>query len=283
MKRTILLLILIFPMISYGAFEGFNIDIIGDGRANVQAALYGDMTSSFINPASFTNIDKHSISVGYSKLFMMYNHFYVSYGAKTSVGNIGLSYIERDITGDFTDSLNYVFSNGVLESEKGIFFTHNFNIAEHIHAGYNFKLYNISMKRFGSANAISLDFGFIGNLFSTFSIGAAVHNINRPIFGKVIAYYIPANLILGLSYEPYNGLLTSLQFEKEEGYDTRVAAAIDYEVLSHYLTIRTGISTNPMLYSAGFSLKYGKFALNYAYKSQREISDSHEVGISINF
>ncbi len=274
---------MLIPLTSYGAFEGFYIGVRGDGMANVTVALNGDITSSLMNPASFAPKGNNSINLGYNKLYMMYNHLYMSYGKHVSFGNIGLLYIERDITGDYTDSLNTLLSSGVLESEKGIVFTHNFPLNDYIRAGYNLKLYNLSMQKYGNASAISLDAGIVGNLFSTFRIGAAIHNVNRPIFGKVIAYYVPTNLIVAFSYEPYNGLITSLQFEKEEGYDTRTELGIEYKVIDPYLTVRFGVANNPMKYSAGVSVNVGKFNIEYAYSSQREINDSHEVGISVNF
>jgi len=283
MKRIIYLILLIIPLTTYGAFEGFYIGVRGDGMSKATVAINGDITSSLINPASFRMNCNRSINLGYNKLFMMYNHLFMSYGQKTSFGNIGLLYIERDITGDFTDSLNNVLSSGVLESEKGIVFTHNFPLNNYIQAGYNFKLYNLSMQKYGNATAISLDAGIVGNLFSTFKIGAAVHNVNRPIFGKVIAYYVPSNLIVGVSYEPYKGLLTTLQFEKEEGYDTRTEVGIEYKIIDPLLTVRCGVANNPMDFSAGLTINMGNFNIEYAYSSQREINDSHEVGISVNF
>ena len=283
MKRIIFLILLIIPLSAYGAFEGFYIGVRGDGMAKSTVAINGDISSSLVNPASFNALYNRSVNLGYSKLFMMYNHLYFAYGQKVSFGNIGLLYIERDITGDFTDSLDNTLSSGVLESEKGLIFTHNFPLNSNVRAGYNLKLYNLSMQKYGSATAISLDAGIMGNLFSTFRIGASIHNINRPIFGKTIAYYVPADLIVGVSYEPYKGLLTSLQFEKEEGYDTRAELGIEYTVIAPYLTLRCGIANNPMYFSAGLTVNVGRFNIEYAYSNQREINDSHEVGLSINF
>ena len=248
-------------------------------------AIVNDAWAAFYNPAGLSRLNGQIVSTAYSRLFNV--HFLKNFfGAAATplpahFGNIavgfeyfGVDFQGKNISGEYTLALS-----------------HGFYLLKDIHSslavGYSLKILHWTLGaspqfgELGSASTLGIDLGFQASVYQRTYVGFAITNINTPQIGKYTKYDLPQRIIVGLAYQPYEGVTTSLDFHRIVGSQhTQVWGGTEFQIIPH-LTLRFGATTHPNRFTAGAGIRYRFFQLDYAFITHNELGDSHLINVTV--
>jgi len=255
------------------------------GMGGAYSAFADDASGAYWNPAGLSLLEYRELSAMHVSL---YEDTRYDFGALAwpvlDVGTIGLGGIilgtsdiqYRDVHGP-TEKHDY--STGQYWASFGT------RIFRSLHGGVNFKLLNESLGDF-SATTASIDFGMLMRLHRFLSIGVNAQDIIAG--GLKLASYeedIPYNIKGGIGIQ-YTNKLNTFGFraagdvDKTEGQPAIAHFGGEVSIQSRYFA-RAGYDREEMTFGGG--VKYGKFALDYAYKANDVLGASHRIGLSLFF
>jgi len=266
-----------------------------DYTGSKATAMSGAVTSGpsglhniFHNPAQLSTIEgKHYIN-GFTNIFnqdflpyynigLLYNSFAISYEElSTKIGDTDLS------------------SESVLSFSNG--FTFYSDRQSLIQSGFRFNFYQFDLGEssgvsgdgsgieLGSTSGYGIDLGFQGVLNERFFIAYYMQNIFSSNIGYGLSNDLPKTLTIGLSYMPYEDLITSFDINQLAGNaQQEIRFGIEY-LISDTFILRSGIQNNPNRFSAGFEYKFlEKYNFSYGILTHHIMPSTHQVTFSFIF
>lgn len=134
---------------------------------------------------------------------------------------------------------------------------------------------------YGSAGAVGIDIGLATELLPDFWFGARATNINQPTYGSSDEE-LPRDLALGLSYRLSTSTLFTSEIVKDVRFPLSFRAGIEFEVIEN-LFARSGVSTNPQTYSAGFGYQTNRIQVNIAVQQHIPLGLSPGIDLGMQF
>ena len=267
-------------------------DYVGSRATAMSGAITSgsDIESGiFHNPAHLSNMKGRHIISGYSDLynldFLTYSHFGLSYNNYS----INFEKMSTDINGT---SLS---SESALGIAKGLSLYKDRQ--SFISFGSRLNIYSYDFGKsagtegdgsnginVGSGIASGIDFGFHAHLNQKYYFGYYLKNIFSYIEDSNLGSSLPKTFSIGLSYSPYQDLLTSLDMNQLSGHNNaEVRFGIEYQLLDSF-TIRTGLQSNPNRFSGGFEFSgTDKIDIAYSFLTHHILSTTHQFSITVNF
>jgi hypothetical protein len=254
-------------------------------------AANGDVWASYYNPANLSGVDRIEVGTSYLRLFNLsfFKNFFgaAAYPLPQKYGTISLSaqYFGTEYTVDNT-SYN-------LSGEYTFAMSHGFYLLKDIHSslalGYSLKAYHWNLgesKEFGdlgSATIFGIDVGLQASIYSRTYLGVYFLNINSPQVGAFTKHDLPQRIVIGIAYQPYDGVTTSLDFNRLIGVgDMQLLGGAEFNVFQN-LFLRFGGTTNPNRFSAGLGIQYAQFKIDYALLTHNELGETHQFGLIVGF
>jgi len=274
MKNKLLLLIVI-SLISFNLIASFD-DYEPSPRARgMGGAFYStsdDANAVFYNPAGL-EFSSNNMLVSFTQLFgcdfAELNTVAFSMKLPNNFGTIGVGLLSMDV--------DYLGVN--LTSEKIYSISHSFNLMKDIHSqlnfGYTANLYHLDISTNGNQTEFGLNVGALATLHTRTKIGFTFYNINNPKMGKDHSQDLPQRMAMGISYDPYQDVTTSVELKKSLDGNTEIHAGTEIKVIN-MLTIRLGTRTNPNSFSAGARFDLYNLIIDYA-------ANTHTMGITHHF
>ena len=287
MKKYILI-----TLLSFSLAQVFSLyDYTGSRATSMSGAVTSGpagIWSIFHNPAQLSDLDNINLSSGYSNIF---NLAFLPYY------NFGISYDSYAIN---IEKLSTTIGNDDLSSETALGFSKGFLIYKDrqskIQSGLRFNFYqykfgqsagpegdgSIGSSNLGQGSGYGLDVGLQGSLNNRFYIAYYLQNIYSNTIGYGLGVDLPNSFSIGISYLPYEDLLTSLDINQMSGnINQEVRFGIEY-ILFDYLTIRAGIQNNPNRFSGGFAYKVdGLGDLSYGFITHHILPVTHQLTFSM--
>lgn len=292
-RRNIHQLILLFYLLC-----GFDISQAGlfddrypSARATAMGgsavAVANDVWAAYYNPAGLAQINQIEVGTSYLRLFNVsfFSNFFGSavyplprkYGtASWSFQYFGVNYKNENISGEYTVS----FSHGVYLLK---------DIHSSLALGYSLKAYHwtlgesLEWGNLGHSTSFGIDVGLLASVYTRTYLGVYFLNLNNPQIGAYTKHDLPQRIVVGLSYQPYDGVTTSLDFNRLIGVgDMQLWGGAEFQVLSN-LDLRFGATTNPNRFSAGLGIQVAQFVLDYALLTHSELGETHQIGLMIKF
>ncbi|OUT37372.1 MAG: hypothetical protein CBB66_06860 [bacterium TMED6] len=243
----------------------------------------------FHNPAQLSDSKGKKIISGFSHLydleFLTYTHF-------------GLSYDSYAIN---FEKMSTEFNNTDLSSELAIGISKGMNIYKDrqslIQTGIRFNIFSYDFGQtagtagdgsngidIGSGIASGVDIGFQGVLNNKYYVGYYLQNVFRYIEDTNLGSSLPQTFSIGLSYRPYEDLLTSLDINQLSGHiNQEIRLGIEYKIMDSF-TIRTGLQSNPNRFSGGFQYSLiDNIDISYSFLTHHVLSTTHQFSISVKF
>lgn len=243
----------------------------------------------FHNPAQLSSSKGKKIISGFSHLynldFLTYSHFGYSYD------NYAVSF----------EKMATEFNNTNLSSELAIGISKGMDIYKDrqslIQAGMRFNFYSYDFGRtagtagdgsnginIGSGAAYGFDIGFQGVLNDKYYVGYYLQNVFRYIKNTNLGSSLPQTFSVGLSYRPYQDLLTSLDINQLSGHiNQEIRLGIEYKIMDSFI-IRTGLQSNPNRFSGGFQYSLiNNIDISYSFLTHHVLSTTHQFSISVKF
>jgi hypothetical protein len=289
MKKNLILIFI--ALMTLHLFAGLFDDRFPDPKVTAMGgagtAVTNDVWAPYYNPANLGSMDRIEIGTSYLRLFNLsfFKNFFGAvayplpqkYGtASFSVQYFGVEYKGENLNGEYTFALS-----------------HGFYLLRDIHsslaAGYSFKAYHwdlgesLQFGDLGSSTTLGIDVGLQASIYSRTYLGVYFLNINAPQVGAITKHDLPQRVVIGLAYQPYDGVTTSLDFNRLIGAeDMQLLGGAEFNVF-RYLFLRFGGTTNPSRFSAGLGIEYAQFQIDYALMTHNELGETHQFGLIVSF
>lgn len=236
--------------------------------SNSDVALCSDAFAIYTNPGGTAQINSRQFGIYYSPApfglkelangFMVYNEPFKWGSAGVGAMTYGFDLYKET---KFTAAISYKFKN-------------------YIYIGGTLNYHLISIKNYGSDNAIYFNFGSL--LFITNEIRWAftLTNLNNSTFSKQ-GGQIPMTANTGFAYSPFEDLSLCAGLEKDPVYPVSFSAGVELK-LNKNIFLRSGFANNPTKYSAGVGICFQGVELDYALFTHNYLGLTHQAGIIIN-
>ena len=176
-----------------------------------------------------------------------------------------------------------------LDKETRISLGHGFRLYEDYHSrvdvGWSLNLHNVELGETvtgldpGQDTAFGFDLGLAMTLHKRTRLGVLVRNVNNPKIG-VDEEELPPRLVAGIGYAPFEGIITTFQFDNEIDADTSYRGGVEAVIVEGF-ALRAGVLTNPNRLTAGFGYSLRGFALNYGFSTGGgTLESSHQFGLN---
>lgn len=221
------------------------------------------------NPAGLVGLERATVSLGYQQ------HFLTSeittqaalLGIPTRLGTFGATGYRYGLSGAYDDI------TGGLAFAKGF--------GPSLSIGMMANYHQLFVPRYLVVYSFSVDVGVQYRLADHATIGLQYTNVGHADYGEDVYGFLPAHIRVGGSYRL--GLVDMAldavyRFQQEPGAHVGLA----YRIAAP-LSLRGGLSVNPMAQHAGFGIHWQGFAFDAAATFHPRLGTSPQIGISYAF
>jgi hypothetical protein len=244
------------------------------GLANATVTAINSNMASYTNPAVLALQEENLVNLTANMPYINYDFF--------KAGNLYGSYNVEDfgriaLTLDFFQVKN---QDKILMAEHNYILSHAFQLMKDISTslqfGYNLRVFYLEFNQFEggigteSTTKFLLDLAFHSEIYNRIYLAAFIKNIGNTKIGRFSNHELLREVQVGISYEPYDGLRTSIDMSKEVDNTPRYHFAAEMNVYDEKDTrfdLRIGTVSNPNQLSFGFGLRFGEFQLDYGFLS----------------
>lgn len=271
MKTITIIFTIIFLLIKTNSFAGFEQKDQGARSAGLADAMVARGFSSwclFSNPAGLSTLSVPELNVSAFRPFGLKELQTASlvFGFKINESAIGLGAIT-------TGLLPY------KENQFSVGFAHP--LTKNLSAGLTINMLQVTIEKYGSASAFTVDGGLLFQPVEGIQAGFSVFNFGKSAIGKS-KDDLPSGWRSGLSAWIENRLLLSCEWYQQAGYEPDFRFGLEFPV-HEYVTLRTGLSTDPYQVSLGTGFSFFNVNLDYAWKNHPDLGVTHQFSMGYAF
>ncbi|MCD6181401.1 MAG: hypothetical protein J7K89_03360 [Candidatus Cloacimonetes bacterium] len=279
MKQILIALVVLLSIPAFASFDDYEPSVRARGMAGAYYSTSDDASAVFYNPAGL-NLAHNSLLVSHSYLFgnsfQELNTVAMAMNLPRTYGTIGFG----------LEAMNVEYRNVTLTSEKTYTLAHGFTLLKDVHSsvhlGYAMNLYHLSFEGFGEQPAFGMNVGAMAILHQRTRLGFTVTNLNKPKVGEDSDLSLPQKMAMGISYIPYNGVITAMELKKTVGGETEIHAGTEVQVMDK-LTLRCGARSQPASYSFGARFTMFDVLVDYGYSTHEVLDGTHHFSLGYNF
>lgn len=278
-------LLLLSPLTARAAFESIEVDPRARAMGGAYTGVDGGWLALYHNPAALATGGNFEFGVSYVQPFQVDFLKLTTAGAALPLGGRlgGLGFGFRRQATEHLDQ--------DLGSENTFSVAHGFRLHEdvstHIAFGYALNLYSLDFGSSingldpGSATAFGIDVSARVTLRNRTSVGFLAQNLNNPTIGDVDVEELPRRVIGGIAYSPYGDVLTTFDLDHVLGEKPRFRGGAEFQLVE-WAALRTGIATDPGLWSGGIGVNWKGIRVDYGFSTgPGPLDESHQVGVSL--
>lgn len=265
-----MLCVLILCSIQSKAFEGTGIigaRSAGMGRTSV---CLTDFWSIQNNPAGMAAQDRISVGIAYENRFLMKELSLKSaaFVLPLNFGVIGVSF----------NQFGYSLYN---ENKIGLAFARNFGDVLRIGLQLDYMNFNMS-ENYENKNRVSFELGVQAQITEKICLGAYVFNPINIKISNLTDERIPVIMRFGACYSFTKDFFGTCEIEKDSDRDASVKLGLEY-ILAKRFYVRTGVSSNPGIFTFGLGVDLGPVQINVAGQMHRILGSSLQGGLTFSF
>ncbi len=272
---------------SQAAFEGQTLSPRARAMGEASVAVSGDVWSFTQNPALLAQIDE--VELGSSTVepngvdAFRLNGWAAVIPLPGNGGGISVGFRHWSVD----------FKNANLTREQTLTFAHGFSLYEDATStaqiGWALNFYNLDFGRSvggetpGSAWTWGLDVGASVKLYDRTRAGFYTRNLNNPTIGED-QEELRQLVAAGLSYEPFDGVITAFDIRSELGQEFRFHGGAEWAI-TEVFQLRAGIETDPAKLTGGFGVRLPQLlSLDYGFSTGGgTLDESHQFGLTVRF
>jgi len=255
---------------------------MGESFTAVSDAPY----AAFQNAAWLADVPVGEAAVSYVRPWgYSFNDFYTAGAAvplRGKFGNLGVGVSHFKVaTGDT-----------MLLQETQVTLAHGFELFSDFHAriclGWALNLYSVkagqSVSGFdpGSDTSVGLDLGLSMLLHKRTRAGFQIRNLNNPTIGQD-GQELPQTLVAGIAYEPYDGVITTFEFDNQLGFVTQYHGGMEMAIVPGF-ALRAGMITDPNRLTGGFGYRTGRVGVDYGFSTGGgTLESTHQFGLRLSW
>jgi opacity protein-like surface antigen len=279
MKQILLACILVVSISAFASFNDYEPSVRARGMAGAYYTSSDEADAAFYNPAGLS-LATNGLMVSHSYLFG--NEF-----QELSTASMAMKLPRNYGMVSFgLEAMNVSYRDVNLTSEKTYSLSHGFTLLKDVHSsvhvGYSMNLYHLSFEGYGEQPAFGMNMGALAILHQRTRLGFAVTNLNKPKVGEENDLALPQKMAMGVSYIPYNGVITAVELKKTVDGETEVHAGSEVKVVE-MLTLRCGARSEPASYSFGARFSMFEVMVDYAYNTHAVLGGTHHFGLGYTF
>jgi len=281
---TILTLLAVLALATPAAafFETTAVSARSRAMGETTVSVVDPAYAAFHNPAFLAELDGGEVTASYVRPFRLsFNDFFyagASVPLNTRYGNLGI--------GISSYTVNY--QDVDLLKEMQVSLAHGVTLFEDFHSrvdvGWSLNLYSLelgeSVSGFdpGDDTSVGVDLGFSMLLHDRTRAGFQVRNVNNPTIGAD-EEELRQRLVGGIAYEPYDGVVTTFEFDNELGENVQYHGGVEMLVMTGF-SLRAGVETDPNRLTAGFGYTLDRISVDYGFSTGGGTLDStHQFGL----
>lgn len=233
------------------------------GNASV---AYYDIWSVYTNQAGLGYLTDISITAYHQSGFIKEQNLQgIALALPTKTGTIGASY-------------SYYGFSQYNEMQAGLAFGRTFSKYFAVGIQLNYLRTHIA-GNYGDADAVNFEIGILSQPIEDLLIGAHVYNPSHSRMGEE---KIPTIFKLGASYLFSDKVLFALETESDLGHQAVFKAGLDYRLVE-FVSLQTGISTNPNNYSFGIGFHFKSIDAHVGFVKHRTLGFTPSFTLSYGF
>jgi hypothetical protein len=262
MKKILLLaLVLIQAALLLAVFDDYIPSARARGLGGAYTGVADDLSALYFNPAGLTSV-KLEAQVGFSQIYgQQFSEFKtaaVGLRLPKKLGTLALGGRMFDVN----------FDDESLMSEQTWSFAHGIILQSDIHSeisvGYGLNYYRLQFEGEDTDDALGIDLGCTATLHQRTKLGFSITNLNQAAMGDTDQSPLPSKLSLGISYIPYDQVITTLEVRKDFAKETEFMGGVEVKV-AEPLSVRFGVHSNPATWNAGIGLNVKGIKLDLSY------------------
>ncbi len=266
--RTFVLILVFIPSITHCGFEQTSIGPRARGLAGANAALSGEATGIFLNPAGLASIVRPEGSFmctpaqyGFTELRLLAAG--VAIPIATVALGLGVRTFGYEVYRETSVSLSCACTYSVLSIGARV--------------NYHF----LSIQSYGSGGALALDLGMQGKITDQVYMGFIADDVSSSTIGESHER-IPQRFTTGVLYRAIESMLLIADYQIQPGFDPSPRFGIEYAIVP-VCAIRAGVARQPSLYSAGIGVRLSPLKFDYAISQHEELGPTHEFALTISW
>lgn len=285
-KLTILLVLAALGLSAVPAQAYFETTVISPrsrGMGESAVAVPDPQAAAFLNPAQLAGAGSTSLGAAYLRPFRAgFADFYYLGGAlplSERWGNFGFG----------LSNFQVEYLDVDLLKETQLSLAHGVNLYRDLHStidfGWSVAMYNVDLGPTvdgddpGEATAFGVDVGLLMTLHQRTRLGVQIKNMNNPQIGDD-EEDLARRLVGGVSYAPYDGVITTFEIENDLYEDTQYHGGVEFHLVPGF-ALRAGVVTNPNKLTGGFGYTFDKVTLQYGFSTGGGVLEStHQFGLN---
>lgn len=281
MKQYILLTILILQTaLLCAVFDDYIPSARARGMGGAFTAVADDASSIFFNPAGLAGSQNH-VQIGFAQLygqkFAEHGTAVAAYKLPNKWGRIGIGARFFGVTFEDVD----------LMSEQSFSLSHGFVLQHDIHStisfGYTGNYHRLSFDDEDDyGDALSVDLGVNALLHGRTRFGFTLTNLFKATMGNENQNDLPSKMALGIAYQPYDMVTTSIELKKDFAKETEFMGGVEARIFEP-LTLRFGVHQNPAIYNLGLGLNIRGVEVDYSYSFHNVLPSTSHLNVGYKF
>ena len=271
-KRTRFLLIfiytaeLIFCSQVLASFEDIGL--------NARQQAMGGTAAAYVNSADAVFLNCSGLAMTSAPHFSM---FYANPFGLKSITHASLSVVLPHKSGFYGLAMETFGNNVYQENQYMISYARSWR--SKVHYGAAMRLMHLDISKYGTDTAVGLDLGFMTALSPRFQWGFYAHNLNRPVISTQ-DQAIPQIFCSGISVLPVDNARMNVDLYKDSKFPAELRFGFEYTFLDR-LALRSGFSTEPARFTAGFGIAFSLLQLDYAFQTHNDLGNTHQFSMSV--
>lgn len=251
------------------AFERYQVSAHNQALSGAFVATTQGIDALRINPAALGLLKKNEVGISYEYTFSHIEglqNVFLGFARPLFYGGLGIGLSQ------------FGFEE---QKEQGCTAGYSIGLSKEFYIGGSVDFYMVQNKRTGTGISFGLNLGMLGVLAKKWYLGFFGHNLNQPQFGNSEAGILPSTLQAGIGYKPFEDISSEIDlFIKEQNISLRTSGEL---MIMDFLTLRTGLKTNPNSFSAGLGFLYKNIKIDYACEYFVDLPLNHIISLNLEF
>jgi hypothetical protein len=262
------------------AFQCPIVVLVGQGHVNQVGArtlavsgasvTYSDVWSQYHNQAGLSSLKGFVFGVGFQNQFLI---------KELSTKSIAIAMPSKSgVFGLNCYSFGY---SGYSENKFGLAFARNLGKKLAVGIQLNYHFTNIRGD-YGSRGIATGEIGILAEPVDNLFIGAHINNVWHTRRTQISDEYLPVVFKIGSAYHFSENLLLCFEFEKDIDKELVFKTGIEFEFIENFY-FRSGISSEPKLFSFGPGYKFRNLKADLAFTKHPVLGYSQAISLVYSF
>lgn len=269
-QKNLFLILLLIPYALYAIHDPTTIGARSISMGNI-SVVGTDFHSLYHNQAAMAYYGKSSVGLDYDQGFFADKNLSTkSVGAiiNTGIGSLGVQ---------------MKYFGFQLYNEQKVGLAYGRKLGKYLAIGVQLDYFRTYIGQdYGNAQALSFEIGFYSKLSEKLELGAHILNPIGMTIGNEFKESLPIGFKFGLLYHIDENLLIACEVEKTLTEKAIYKFGLEY-LISNYFSVRTGLSTQPTLFSFGMGLNLQKWHLDVGTAYHQNLGFTPRISLYFNF